>query len=105
MKKIKKTLAAILTGVMVLSVGMLSANAADAQERAFICPNCGRQLIRETTEDYDKASVTTAPCIHGKNGLDFKYTLPVHHYLSCNYCFYSVYQNTTYVTRTVCEGF
>lgn len=64
MKKAKKMFAVVAATIMVLSMGMVSVNAADIQPRAPLCPQCSSPM--RTTYTYGEwGNVGYVPCTHG----------------------------------------
>ena len=78
-KKAKKMVAVVAAMIMVLSMGMVSVNAAEIQPRGALCPACGGTV--RSTVSYSKwaQTSTTRNCTHYPNGEDrqmmrYKYT-------------------------------
>lgn len=61
--------AVVAAMIMVLSMGMVSVNAAEVQPRLPLCPSCGSIMHPRTT--YGQwVMVVSRPCTHGKKGTD-----------------------------------
>ena len=103
MKKAKKMVAVVAATIMVLSMGMISVNAAEVQPRLPLCP-CGGTLVPGTTygQWYTYKSVK---CVHGyAYGTDQHQRRSVDKVMKCNVCGSGYTQSSTQETRVLCTG-
>ncbi len=106
MKKAKKMFAAVAATIMVLSMGMISVNAAEIQPRSPLCPRCGVTMYSKTT--YGKWSYTsnTRKCTHGyKYGVDEEQKRTVTTVTSCSKCSLTYPPVTSIEKRFECHGY
>ena len=106
MKKTKKLVAVVAATIMVLSMGMVSVNAAEIQPRLPLCPNCGVVMHPKTT--YGKWSYTSndRKCTHGyKYGVDREQKRMVTTVTSCSKCSLAYPPVTTIEERFECHGY
>lgn len=62
-KKMKRIIALAAATIMVLSMGVISVNAADVQPRAPLCPRCS--IVMHPVTRVTSTRRVEKPCIHG----------------------------------------
>lgn len=102
-KKIIKIFAVAVVTMMVLSMGILSVNAADIQPRGSLCP-CGGTLL--ASKSYTKwVTSKSVKCVHGyAYGTDQHQERTVTTTMKCNRCGTGYVSGKTKETRVYCTG-
>lgn len=87
MKKAKKIFAVVAATIMVLSMGMVSVNAADVQPRGALCPACGGTVRTTVTYSTWKKTDNQRRCRDGYHfGTDLEYQRKKYTHTECVYC-------------------
>ena len=105
-RKMKQIVAVVAAMIMVLSMGMISVNAAEIQPRLPLCPDCGAVMHPQKT--YGKWSYTdnTRKCTHGyKYGVDKEQKRKVTTVTSCSKCSRAYPPVTSIEVRFECHGY
>lgn len=103
MKKLRKIFAIATVTMMLLAMGMISANAAEIQPKGQLCP-CGGTMLQ--SKSYSTwITYKSVKCVHGyAYGTDQYQERSVTTTMKCNRCGTGYIAGTTKETRVQCGG-